>query len=309
MSDSFVIDKHRYHPEPDAPVDRWFQAANASNARTTATLLRRLAQGQPAAVVDPFAGGGSSAVAARMLQLPFYGIESDPVLACVSLAKAEGRPRHVQHLPDLRRAGDEEWLPRALTEIADRSTPADVPVVSALAVVAALYGTRNSVPDAEMFRADLSALDTTAPPGRTVRGDAASDAAWAALRLPDTAILGYTSPPFGVTSSALDPPARLREAARDLLSRLNLDTLGAAEPQYAGYPQLVLGMLRNLAARVRRGVLVLEHEPSDDKVDSTDTVVERVAAELDGALHSARIDRYDQFSVRGNFSLITFRIR
>jgi hypothetical protein len=300
------LDAKRYRPDTDEPVDRWFQAANASNARTTAEVLR-LVGGE--VVLDPFCGGGSTAAAARIRGLSFYGIEHDPLLACVSLAKAEGRSGHLPLLPDPRGAADDGWLAGALDGLQTRIDPEDIPVVSALAVVIALRAARQQSFDLATLGADLDASQTEAKPGHIVCGDATGHAAWDMLEMPGTDAVVYTSPPFGVSSPTLSAPAAIRDAAATVIDAAGLLARPIALDTPPSYADVTMGMLHQMVMRVDRGRLVLEHEPDDDGLDSTTIVMQRIGAELGDILHSPTVDRYDSFSRRGPFTLISYRIR
>lgn len=300
------LDAERYRPDTHEPVDRWFQAANASNAQTTAEILRLLG-GE--VVLDPFCGGGSTAAAARICGLSFYGIEHDPLLACVSLAKAEGRSWHLPLLPDSRGAADDGWLENALAGMSTRVDPADVPVVSALAIVIALRAARKQSFDLATLSADLDASPTEAKPGRIVCGDATSDTAWDMLEMPGTDAVVYTSPPFGPSSPTLSAPPSIRAAAGAVVEAAGTLAHGTALGAPPSYPDVTMGMLHHMVSRVDRGRLVLEHEPDDDGMDSTGILMERILAELGDVLHSPTVDRYESFSPRGPFTLICYRIR
>jgi hypothetical protein len=300
------LDHRRYHPDRDEPVDRWFQTANASNARTTVDIVKRVVREPPTFVIDPFAGGGSTASAARILGLPFFGIEIDPVLACVSLAKAEGRTRHVRLLEGFPGVYDSTRLTKALADISIHCAPADVPVVSALAILARLRTMRHGWLGTDELASDLAIRETVAPVGKIVRGDATSGASWEALHLPDSSAVLYCSPPFGETSPVLDAPTSLTAAARDVLAAAGADTLENTEKQFTSYAETTIGMLYRAAERLRHATLVIEHEPADDGLDSTEAVVERTRAELSGIVHRPRVVVCGEFSWRGPLSLIIF---
>ncbi|GAB2603915.1 hypothetical protein Aab01nite_47640 [Paractinoplanes abujensis] len=303
------IDSRGYDPDPSEPVDRWFQAKNASNARTTADILSKLRTAGPAVVIDPFCGGGSTAAAARILGLDFFGIERDPLLACVTLAKATAQFRHVPLLPPLAAAGQTGWLTSALTDIADRIDPADAVVVSALAVLAAVRAAHGRTAHASMFATDLEIAPPRSSTVRVVCGDATDPQAWRALNPAATPALVYTSPPFGPTSPTVTAPAEVRTAASAVLERV-----GAMVGQPTGsaprpFTELTVGMLRRLTEHVHHGRLVIEHEPDDVQADSTGPLVDAIQQHLSPALHTPGIDRYEAFSARGTFTLISYRVR
>lgn len=299
----------QYFPDPSEPVDRWFQADNASNPRTTAHLIMSISRERPGLIIDPFCGSGSTASAARLLGLPFYGIEADPVLACTSLAKAWGRAQHAALLPASPDAHTSAGLVPALKQIRRSCGPADARVASAMAVLAAFRGTRNRRLDAAEIAGDLAAWPGPVPGGQIIRGDALSAASWERLSLPRTSAVMYTSPPFGMTSPVIHPPAYVTAAAGAVLAAFNADVLGAEVPEFLGFAETAVGMLRQAAAYFTRGTLIVEHEPDDLGVDSTAAVVDALAAEFPGVIHSLRIMRCGAFSRRGMLSLIICDVR
>ena len=293
------LDRARYAPDPAEPVDRWFQAHNASNVRTTTAILTLLGARSDVVVVDPFAGGGSTAVAARLLGMRFFGIEHDPLLACVCLAKSSGHARHAELLPQTTMPID-----AALADIAARVAPADAQVVSALAVVTALRAERGQRVDAELLAGDLATSPATAPPGRVVCEDATSPRAWAALDPPRAPALVYTSPPFGSSSPTVVASVELRAAAAAVMGAQRV-TPAPTRP----FLDLTVQMLGLLVAHLGDGRLVVEHEPDDDGRDSTEALCERVRTELGTRLRLDAVDRYDSFSPRGPFTLISVRLQ
>lgn len=302
-----------YFPDPAEPVDRWFQAQNASNPRTTADLISSFSRGAPGLVIDPFCGSGSTASAARLLGLPFYGIEADPVLACISLAKALAQQRHAGLLPSSPDAREPAGLASALTGIARRAERGDARVASALAVLAAFRDRQEEwLGPAEVTR-DLAGWPEPVPASRVIRGDALSPASWERLSPPpgNSAVL-YTSPPFGPASPAISPPAHVRAAAIALLAASGADALPQPDrglAGFAGYASATLGMLRQAVRYLAHGTLIIEHEPDDEGADSTSAVLEAAAAEFAGTLRAPRILRCGAFSRRGMLSLIIFDVR
>src|SRR4051812_39967113 len=82
------FDHSEYLADPEFPVDRWHQMESSANAKAIARLLHDCSDRRLESIVDPFAGCGSTAVAARMLGVPFGGIEWSAPEHCVSLTKA-----------------------------------------------------------------------------------------------------------------------------------------------------------------------------------------------------------------------------
>ena len=163
-----------YFPDSDEPVDRWFQAENAGNPRTTAQFIKCICKGRPEFVIDPFCGSGSTATAARQLGLPFYGIETDPVLTCVSLAKAWASGRHATLLPALLGTQTPGELTSALARVRSSCEPDDAKVVSALAVLAAFRSAQQRPLDATAIAGDLAARPDPVPGGYLTQGTRAA---------------------------------------------------------------------------------------------------------------------------------------
>jgi hypothetical protein len=299
----------QYFPDPSEPVDRWFQADNASNPRTTADLIMSISRDKPRLIIDPFCGSGSTASAARLLGLPFYGIEADPVLVCTSVAKAWGHVRHAALLPASPDAHTPAGLAPALEHIRRSCDPEDARVASAMTVLAAFRSTRNERLETAEIAGDLAAWPGPVPAGQIVRGDALRTASWQRLSLPCTDAIMYTSPPFGLSSPAIHPPEYVTAAARAVLAASNADLLEGEVPPFRGYASTAVGMLRQSAAYLTCGTLIMEHEPDDLGMDSTVAVVDAVAAEFPGVIHSPRIMRCGAFSRRGMLSLIICDLR
>jgi hypothetical protein len=118
----------------------------------------------------------------------------------------------------------------------------------------------------------------------------------------------YTSPPFGLRSPTIHPPSYVETAARTVLAALNADTLEGEVPRFSGYARMTLGMLRQAAEHLTCATLIVEHEPDDLGVDSTEAVVDKAVVEFRGLIHSPRIVRCGAFSRRGMMSLIIFDV-
>lgn len=299
----------QYYPDPSEPVDRWFQSDNASNPRTTANLITSIGRKRPGLIIDPFCGSGSTASAARLLGLPFYGIEVNPVLACTSLAKAWGRAQHGAVLSALPDVWTPDGLTLALEQIQRSCVPEDAQVACAMAALAAFRSTQNRRLGAAEIVGDLAVWPDPVPGGQIIRGDALNGSSWKQLNLPRTGAVMYTSPPFGVSSPVINPPAYVTAAADEVLAAFNMDVLGEEVPEFLGYADTALGMLRQAAAYLTHGTLIVEHEPDDLGVDSTAAVVDAVAAEFRGIIHTRHILRCGAFSRRGTLSLIIFDLR
>ncbi|GAX57099.1 hypothetical protein [Streptomyces olivochromogenes] len=309
MTVSLPLDAERYHPDPREPVDRWFQTASASNVRTTMAVVTDLVGPSCGAVVDPFAGGGSSAAAARLMNLPFFGIEIDPVLACVSLAKSRATVRHARMLRRLPPIHDVKGLLSVLAMLPACGSADEVTVASCLAVVLALRASRGTPLGYEEVTGDLARHRPPAATGRLVCADATAPAGWRDLPVPKEGAVLYTSPQFGRRSPLLGAPPRLTASARDVLAAAEADHGREAAPRDSGFAATTAAMLRQAAAMMRRATVVIEHEPDDDGHDATQEALEQIAAALPGRVHDARVIVCGQFTWRGPLSLIVFDLR
>jgi hypothetical protein len=303
----FPLTKAHYLPDPKEPIDRWFQPSNASNARTTAEIVRQMVTTRPSILIDPFAGGGSTAVAARILRLPFFGIEINPILACVTLAKSQGQLRQAQFLASAAKEHGPQHLDQTLAYLRALCQPADVPAASALAVLSALRTLHNSDMRADEVVGDLTLYDLNeTPDGRAICGDASEADSWEALELPACDAVIYTSPPFGLTPSRITIPAHLERSARQVLQEAHCATDSVTEARRTKYADITIAMLRMAIEHVSRGSIIIEHEPDDEGMDSTSMVVERASAELLGRIHNPQLINCGKFSRRGTLTLITF---
>jgi hypothetical protein len=266
-------DEAAYLPDPQEPLDRWFQAGNASNADTIVAIARDLDVTHADIVVDPFVGGGSCAVAARLMGLPFFGIELDPILACATLAKTISTPKHAKALRLVPDVTDSDSLARALRAIRARCAPGDVLPLSCLAVVRCLraeYGRPLPVTD---IVDDLRRGAPAAPAGRIVCGDATGKESWNALGdLRDRHALVYTSPPFGVVSPRIRPSSALDAAARGVLRRAGLAMRPGLPARFDAYRDIAMGMLAQATEALGRASVIVEHEPADDGSDAREAL-------------------------------------
>ncbi|MET9107449.1 hypothetical protein [Streptomyces zhihengii] len=309
MSLSLPLDAERYYPDRREPVDRWFQTASASNVRTTIEVIAELAGPTCSAVVDPFAGGGSSAVAARLMNLPFHGIELDPVLACVSLAKSRATTGHAELLRRLPPIHDLESLRSVLTALPLLAGADDAAVASCLAVVLALRASRDSPLSHEDIVGDLVRHRPPRPNSRLASADATTLVPWGPLHVPEEGAVLYTSPQFGHRSPLLDAPPRLYAAARKVLTATGAFHGRQTAPRDAGFVGTSVSMLRQAAAMMRSATVVIEHEPDDAGHDATEETLERAAAALPGRIHGPRVIVCGEFTWRGPLSLVVFDLR
>ncbi|MFJ9929470.1 hypothetical protein ACIRU5_26015 [Streptomyces misionensis] len=276
-----------YLPDPCEPIDRWFQARNASNVRTTVRIVRDLCPDADL-FVDPLAGGGSSACAARLLGLPFFGIELDPLLACVCLAKSVAGPEDASTLPS-------------------RVDP-DQPVASCLSVARRLSAnTERPVSDGEML-ADLEGGPNASAGSHVLWGDATQAAVWDELHEETRRAVLYTSPPFGFSSPRPEPHAWLRTEAELALTAAKAARSGTGPGTFPSYDQIASAVVFRAAQRFRRLTVILEHEPADDGSDSRVPTIRRLTESLGSRIRDVRVLECGVYSPRGLFSLIVFEV-
>lgn len=300
------LDEAAYLPDPAEPVDRWFQAGNASNVQTICRLIGDLAP-DAECVIDPFAGAGSTAAAARTLRKPFFGVEQDPVLATACLAKLHASPRHAGLLAGTPSMDDLEALDRTLAGIGNRTNGALARDLSALAVICYLSARWGRPLTAEQLTADLASVPPPHPDGRAVRGDATTAAAWQLARIPRRPSVVYTSPPFRTSSWALDAPALVRQSAVELLQSAGLDSGSPARP-FTSYSELTLAMLRQALPYLAHSTVIIECEPDDDKFDPAESVLERIIDEFGATVRRVQLLESESFFLRGRFSLLVFDV-
>ncbi|MFJ7182260.1 hypothetical protein ACIQXA_39260 [Streptomyces massasporeus] len=306
---SLPLNAERYYPDPREPVDRWFQTASASNVRTTMEVVTDLVGPSCKAIVDPFAGGGSSATAARLMNLPFFGIEIDPVLACVSLAKSRATVDHARMLRRLPPIHDLKSLMSVLAMLPVCDSTDEVTVASCLAIVLALRTSRGTPLDYEEVADDLTHHRPPAATGQLVCADATAPESWRALQVPTEGAVLYTSPQFGRRSPLLGAPPQLTASARDILAAAHADHGRQTTPEDAGFTATTVATLRQSAMTMQRATVVIEHEPDDDGHDATEEVLEHAAAALPGRVYDARVITCGQFTWRGPLSLIVLDLR
>jgi hypothetical protein len=277
-----------YLPSTAEPIDRWFQAANASNVRTTTAIIADLCERPPAYVVDPFAGSGSAAVVARLSGVPFYGIELDPVLACVTIAKALAREAHAQN--GFRPAEGRDALVSGCLGLVDE-------------IARQTQG--SALPPS--FRQD--ARTPGAPVHErtaTVQGDASAAECWSHITPPPGHGVLYTSPPFGPSSPRLQVDAGLRARARDLLDGHGmLHVPSSGDVGSAAYADLVVAVLRQ-AEKLGPLTAIIEHEPPDDGRDDRAQIADRILADTSAELVAVRETR--AYSRRGLLSLFVCEV-
>jgi hypothetical protein len=262
-----------YNPDPTQPIDRWLQREDSANARTTRRIIEDLYQGRPSAIIDPFCGAGSSAVVAREWELPFAGFDTDPFLACATLAKARCTTEHLRILEHLEIPyGDYDAMALMNNKM---EMPADVMSAACLAILL-------SVHDSDTYRAsvvsDLAAAPDPVPRNMISCGDAGSGEVWPELSGWPPGWVMYTSPPFLSNGRA----------------RLS-----------SSYSTVVLRMLRQVHLLPTPGLVILEHEPGLDGDDAL-AVTRRINWESQVTIQ--RLLHTRSFSELGIFSLIVCEV-
>jgi len=276
-----------YLPDRSEPVDRWYQAANSSNVRTTRRIIEDIVGGRPRMVVDPFAGAGSAAVVARQLSVPFFGIELNPILAAVTLAKARATAACARQLP-----------------AKPGGPPTDDLTLGCLDLVRELRAQTGDPLSVSAMVRDLERAELPVVENVVVHGDATEAACWERIPRVNGPALIYCSPPFGETSPRPRATTALDSKAERLLSAAQLSHCVGPVGRFASYIELVVGMLRNVEAAFDDGVqVIVEHEPSDrPSPTERDLVVAEITANT--SLRDIRVKELGSFSRRGVLSLI-----
>jgi len=252
-----------YLPDASEPIDRWYQAANSSNVRTTWAIISDLcADRRPTALLDPFAGAGSLAVVARLAGIPFFGIELDPLLACVTAAKAlaTGGPSE----------GTRGNLVQDCLDIVGQMSAGQVSAVGQMSagqasavgqMSAGQVSAAQGAAEQNRFAADLAFAPEPSGQNRVVWGDATDPAAWRPLSEGYEFPVLYTSPPFG--GGPLRRPASepLRFAAEKVLTAMGMRHGRIPDGAFGSYADLVIGMVRNAAKALPAGLIVIDPPP------------------------------------------------
>ena len=119
----------------------------------------------------------------------------------------------------------------------------------------------------------------------------------------------YTSPPFGLTSPVIHPPAHVRTAAVSVLGAFNADVLGGTTPEFPGYAGWCRHAPPGRSASDARDADRGADEPDDSGVDGTAAVIRAVDEEFNSVIHSPRVIQCGTFSRRGMLSLMIFDLR
>jgi len=298
-----------YLPDPTEPGDRWYQAGNASNPRTTLKILDDLC---PAAdlLIDPLCGSGSSAWAARLRGLPFFGVELDPVLACVSVAKARASVRDAELLVE---AGRVEGTAEPICSARAPDSPS--PIAPCLAVTATLSQGTEHPTQPSVILEDLAVSPSPHELNTVVWADATDEGVWADLYAQPGPLAQarhaviYASPPFGLRSPRPRASLGLYGAAVRTLTAVGVAHARSRPAEFPAYEEIAASVVGNVARLVPRVTVVLEHEPADDGQDARRLTAERLLADLGHRVGRLRILESAVRSGRGAFSLITCEIQ
>ncbi|GAA3213813.1 hypothetical protein [Actinocorallia longicatena] len=225
--------------------------------------------------MDPFAGGGSVAVAARKMGVPFFGMEIDPALACACIAKITDGPVAEGCLKVVGTIRDAMGRPFGHDEVA----------------------------------ADQNRANPVVPGSRVLCADGTDPESWKRLDPPARghAVI-YTSPPFGVSSPRVVLPAVVR---RDALKALDEGrVLLPSEPpaEFPDYLSIAMGALSLAVRGLESATLIVEHEPDDQGADSRRTLAESLETGLGRKVRDVRVLETRAFSRRGPFSLIVCEV-
>lgn len=293
-----------YLPDPTRPVERWYNRPNSGNATTARETILDLCGQPPTAVVDPFCGAGCTAVAARELGTPFYGIEWDPILACVSHSKAMARRHHAHLLRSIPELNSAQGLLKFCAGLElDHEHPTDEMHTACLAVLLCLAGEAGVPTRLEDIEADLEKVGPTEPQpsakGLVRSGDCTNPRTWTGIPEAMRGAVVFTSPPFYRTGLPLGVSDELRAAASLLFPRRMPQPPASTEASYADN---VIGMLRVLTRHLRSGWILMEHEPGDSTPEGLEAVAERIGRETD--YRADRVLTTKTFSKAGPLSLI-----
>ncbi|MFF7307395.1 hypothetical protein [Streptomyces sp. NPDC008137] len=216
-------------------------------------------------------------------------MEIDPVLACVSLAKAQCGP------PD----------GAALSQPGGKN---DEPQLRCLRLMRELQGVSGGggLSEGEMA-ADLTRAPAPVPGSTVVCGDSTDPASWADMKLPETEAVMFTSPPFYGDWRGPDVPPHLRAEASAVVATTRSGT-GARGSAGAsrGYCDLVVGALQAMESVAVHGTAVIEHEPGDDSTGTRLAVLsERIPRETSAEV--VEVLATGDFSGAGMLSLLVCR--
>jgi hypothetical protein len=185
-------------PDPHLPLDRLSQPAFAANPNGIVSVLRLLFSGQPSVLVDPLCGAGSSGIAARLMRVPFAGIELDCDLAAVAWAKAVAltatirrlAPQLPAHVGDLRGICNRSGLTTPLIRLARALLCMfDAPISDTAMAVKKLLDDAEQLPEPQ-------------PGSRVIHGDAIQPNVWSSAMggVDCRNVWIYMSPPFEISS-------------------------------------------------------------------------------------------------------------
>jgi len=280
-----------YLPDRREPIDRWYQAENSSNVRTTLHIIAELAPARPSLILDPFAGAGSAAVAARSLGVPFFGVDADPILTCVTIAKTFATGEHIAGLLD---------RPRLAVDTDDV-------VLNCLNLIRRIRAANQRPLDLADMATDLVDAGAPHPQSQVFWGDATNRASWSAVPVVAGRKLIYCSPPFGVSSPRPVAPPSLVEDARRILIAADRCRVERPPTEFGSYSDLAAGMLRQAREHLDVATVIMEYEPPDSKVDRRMKIARRLRQEIGADIDQVFVTQ--AFSARGELSLIRGELR
>jgi hypothetical protein len=88
------------------PVHRWFRFSAGFSAQWAAQVISQAAAAYPITVLDPFAGSGTTLLAAEQRSVPSFGVEAHPFVARIARAKLFYRSDPHDYIAMIRRMRD-----------------------------------------------------------------------------------------------------------------------------------------------------------------------------------------------------------
>jgi hypothetical protein len=260
-----------YYPDPEDPLDRWLQTPNSANATTLQRLISAFAIDAPSRIIDPFCGAGSTAVAARRLGAPFFGIEIDPVLAEIAFLKATLSKDDLNYL--------EASLPSTVSEqIIFECRPGRQRRCTLGAGLVAMLRS----PAGNMEKEDLLSYlwqGVTSAPLPNFKSDIAcmdalSSTAWRHIAPSPRSIL-FTSPPFPHRQPRSYSKRNLREV-RQHLEHLKEQSSAKPPSKHADVASMITVVLSNATDACPGLLAIIEYEDSSTNLSSLNRLLSKI---------------------------------